>query len=233
MYTLLATPEPLLKQSHHIGMIGDWGERYTRKWYRVRRTRPTVRDWYAGIMSSTTATLVDIDLAAAAIGVQPRYYETIYQARIGIAPDLRLYIRWPTDEYRGALEEPGRAPNPTDVAGANLTAYIGSIDSKDSPIGPKVNYPGASQHSILDDFRFEMFLVRDWAPILRPYPDYFTGAGNSIYVKIILRFLLNMLTIEPIEDQATRDKLEAGQLIYKPVLHYSEYVGRGVATSAA
>lgn len=231
-FNLLATPEPLLKQGHYLGLIGDWGEHYTKQWYRVKRTRVTVRDWSAGIVDAATATIPTVDPSTAALALQPRYYETIYQARIGIAPDLRVYIQWPTTEYQMALEEPNRAPVPTDIAGANLQAYIGYVDSKDSPIAPRTN---SDRSTILDDLRFEFFFVRDWLPVFRVMADYFTGMaaaqGHNRFSKIILRFLVNMMTITPVADTAIRTKLEQGQLIYKPVLHYSELVGRGVTSA--
>ncbi len=54
-YTLLAMPKPLLEQGHYIGMIGDWGEHYNKVWYRIRRVRQTIRDWYGGIMAADAA----------------------------------------------------------------------------------------------------------------------------------------------------------------------------------
>lgn len=232
-FTLLAMPEPLLKQGHVLGMIGDWGEHYQKKWYRIKRTRVTIRDWYAGIMPADATAALEIDPGvtgiASTISLSPRYYETIYQSRIGLSPDWMCYIRWPTDEYRGGLEEPNRAPNPTEDATSPYRSFIGFIDSKDSPIAPLVSF---DKSSALEDMRFEFFFVRDWMPIFHGYPNFFTTA-TSKYVKIIMRFLLNMLTIEPINDPATREKLEAGHMLYKPVLHYSEYVGRGVATPSA
>jgi len=234
-YSLLAVPEPLTKQGHYIGMIGDWGEHYERTWYRVRRVRQTIRDWYHGIMPADAVEPLLLDPGVtgttSTVSLQPRYYETIYQCRIGLSPDWSIYIRWPTDEYRGALEEPNRAPSPTEDATSPYRAFIGFVDSKDSPIAPLVNF---DRSSALDDFRFEFFFVRDWMPQFYCYPNFFTGtlasAGNK-YVKIVLRFLVNMLTLEPVVDAGVRSRLESGALIHKPVLHYSEYVGRGVTAT--
>lgn len=225
-FALLATPEPLLKQGHYIGMLGEWGEHYGKKWYRIRRTRISVRDWYAGIMAAdaSAALLIDpgVTGTTSTISLSPRYYETIYQTRIGLSPDWRCYVRWPTDEYRMALEEPNRAPNPTEDAASPYRGYIGYIDARDSPIAPLVNF---DRSSVLDDLRFEFFFVRDWMPQFYAYPDFFTGSNHK-YVKLILRFLVNMLIIEPVKDENVKQRLEDGTQTYKPVLHYSEYVGR-------
>lgn len=230
-FTLLATPKPLLEQGHFLGMIGDWGEHYSNIWYRIKRTRVSVRDWYAGIMPADASAplLIDVGLTGltSTVSLSPRYYETIIQSRIGLSPDWRCYIRWPTDEYRMGLEEPNRAPNPTEDATSPYRAYIGFIDSHDSPMAPLVNF---DRSSCLDDLRFEFFFVRDWMPYLYAYPNFFTTA-NSKYVKIILRFLANMLTIEKVTDANLVRQLESGQQKYTPVLHYSEYVGRGVTAS--
>ena len=154
-YTLLTTPEPLTKQGHYLGMIGEWGEHYNRVWYRVKRVRQTVRDWYVGIMpaDATAEFLIDpgVTGTTSTVSLSPRYYETIYQCRIGLSPDWRLYIRWPTDQYRGALEEPNRAPVPTEDGASPYRGYIGFIDARDSPLAPLVNF---DKRSVLDDLRF-------------------------------------------------------------------------------
>jgi len=190
---------------------GGWGDKYPSKWYQVTFAMAMLRDWKQGIMPLSpdpdTALLIDPD---ADIHLEPRYYSTIYQARIGISPNWQLYIKWPTNEYRWVLEEPNYAPVPTERTDRG---YIGFCDSTESPI-----------HNVIDPnqaMRFEMFFVRDWMPVYMSYV-------NSIcdYAKIIMRFLLNKLTIKAVTDETIRAKLERKEIPYKPVFHYSVYVAR-------
>jgi len=211
----LATAEPLLKVGHFVGMIppgpGGWGDKYPHKWYQVTFAMPMLRDWRAGYMpaspSPDVAQLIDPD---ADIHLEPRYYSTIYQARIGISPDVLIYTRWPTNEYRMVLEEPGFSPVPTEQTDR---AYIGFVDSTMSPIRNIIDPDQA--------MRFEMFFIRDCMPVYHAYV-------NSIkdYTKIIMRFLLNKCTIRAVEDETIRGKLERKEIPYKPVFHYSVYVAR-------
>lgn len=222
---ILAFPEPLLKEGYYVGMIppgpGGWGDKYPSKWYQVTFTEQILRDYRAGYMpaspSPDVAVTIDPDDD---IGLQPRYYSTIYQCRIGVSPDWLCYIRWPTNEYRGALEEPDYAPVPAEAA-APWRRYIGFIDSKMSPIS-----------SLMPDdpdnrMRFEQFFIRDWMPIYHAYVN-----GIEDYVKLIMRFLVNKCTIEAVTDKAIRDKLDRKEIPYKPVFHYSVYVARaeGITT---
>lgn len=212
----LATAEPLLKVGHYIGMIppgqGGWGDKYPSKWYQVTFAEQLLRDWRAGYMSASAAAAYAID-PDDDIHLQPRYYSTIYQSRIGLSPDWNCYIQWPSQSYRLGLEEPDYNPVPTDVVATTQRRYVGFIDSTQSPI----------KHPIDPDqaMRFEMFFIRDWMPLFYAYP-------NSIvsYVKLIMRFLLNKCTIEAVTDAAVRQKLEKKELPYKPVFHYSVYEAR-------
>lgn len=218
---LLATAEPLLQVGHFVGMIppgeGGWGDKYRSKWYQVTFAEQLLRDWRAGYMPATpspnAAYLIDPDDD---IHLEPRYYSTIYQARIGLSPDWMCYIQWPSQSYRLGLEEPDYNPVPTEKTDR---AYIGFIDSTQSPI----------QHPIDPDqaMRFEMFYVRDWMPVYYAYVNSITE-----YVKLIMRFLLNKCTIQAVTDKVTIDKLERKELPYKPVFHYSVYEARarGITT---
>lgn len=212
---LLTTAEPLLKVGHYVGMIppgpGGWSEKYPHKWYRVTFAMPMLRDWRAGYMPASPdpdrPVTIDPD---ADVGLEPRYYSTIYQARIGISPDWLCYIRWPTNEYRFVLEEPDYAPVPTEGTDRR---YLGFVDAAQSPISD----PNDPDYAM----RFEMFFVRDWMPVFHAYMN-----GIEDYVKLIMRFLINKCTIEPITDEAIRAKLERKEIPYKPVFHYSVYVAR-------
>lgn len=218
MLKILATPEPLLKEGYYVGMIppgeGGWGDKYPSKWYQVTFSEPILRDWRAGYMSASATAALAID-PDADIHLEPRYYSTIYQARIGISPDWNCYIQWPSQSYRLGLEEPNYNPVPTEGTDRR---YIGFIDSTQSPI----------KHLIDPDqaMRFEMFFVRDWMPVFYAYPNSITS-----YVKLIMRFLLNKCTIEAVRDQAIRDKLERKELPYKPVFHYSVYEARAAGVT--
>lgn len=203
---LLTVPEPLLKTGHYVGMIGEWGEKFDKKWYRVNFARQLVRDWRIGYMPAAATAVYNVD-PDATIHLEPRYYTTLYQARIGITPDWFLYIRWPTNEYRMILEHPAYAPVPTETTDRK---YIGFVDWRQSPFSDDP-----------EDLRFEMFFVRDWMPTFDCMP-------NTIldYVKMVARFLINQVTIHPVTDEKVRAKLENMELPYKEVLHYSEYVKR-------
>lgn len=206
-FRLLVTPEPLLRPGHFVGMIGDWGDKFEKKWYRVNFALQTKRDYYYGIMSrsATSALTINPDTGWR---LQPRYYSTLYQCRIGLSPDWLMYIRWPTTAYRGGLEEPAYDPVPTEGAGTTTQRrYIGFVDAKDSPISNK-----------LDDLRFEWIFVRDWMPIFQAYPD-----SVEAYVKLINRVIVNRLRIEPVVSDITRKRLEEGEQVFLPVYHYSEY----------
>lgn len=216
---LLATAEPLLQVGHYVGIIppgpGGWGDKYPSKWYQVVFASQLLRDWRAdsdsvyGYMSAsaTAAYMIDPDNH---IHLQPHYYSTIYQARIGLSPDWMLYIQWPSQAYRLGLEAPNYNPVPTERTDRG---YIGFIDSTQSPI----------RHDIDPDqaMRFEMFFVKDWMPVFYAYPNTITE-----YVKLIMRFLLNKCTILPVTDPAIRLKLEKHEIPYKPVFHYSVYEAR-------
>lgn len=211
--SILATPEPLLKVGHYVGMIppgpGGWGDKYPNKWYQVSYAEAMLRDWNAGILPATPSPDVPLSIDPDDdIHLQPRYYSTIYQARIGVSPDWLCYLRWPTNEYRMPLEEPNYAPVPTE---GTDRAYIGFIDSTISPI----------RHPIDPDqaMRFEMFFIRDWMPEYHAYVN-----GIVDYAKIIMRFLLNKCTIQAVTDETIRGRLERKEIPYKPVFHYSVYV---------
>lgn len=213
---LLAVPEPLLQVGHYVGMIpageGGWGDKYPSKWYRVTFAEQTLRDWRGGYMSASAAAAYLLD-PEDDIHLEPRYYSTIEQARIGISPDWLCYIQWPTQSYRLGLEEPDYNPVPTDVVATTQRRYIGFIDSTQSPI----------VHPLQPELamRFEMFFIKDWMPVFYAYPNSITA-----YVKLIMRFLLNKCTIDAVTDKVIRDKLERGELPYKPVFHYSVYEAR-------
>ena len=212
---LLATAEPLLQVGYYVGMIpageGGWGDKYPSKWYQVTFASQLLRDWRAGYMPLTpspdAALLIDPD---ADIHLEPRYYSTIYQARIGLSPEWDCYIQWPTQSYRLGLEEPNYNPVPTERTDRG---YIGFIDSTQSPICNKIDPDQA--------MRFEMFFVRDWMPVYYAYVNSITP-----YVKLIMRFLINKCTIAAVSDPAIRNKLERHEIPYKPVFHYSVYEGR-------
>lgn len=212
---LLTTAEPLLKVGHYVGMIpagaGGWGDKYPSKWYQITFAMPTLRDWRAGYMPASpdpdTAVTIDPDED---VHLQPRYYSTIYQCRIGISPDWLCYIRWPTNEYRMILEEPDYSPVPNEGTDRR---YLGFIDSEQSPI--------SDPYDPDNKMRFEMFLIRDWMPIYHAYVN-----GIEDYTKLIMRFLVNKCTIRAVTDEATRTKLEKKEIPYKPVFHYSVYVAR-------
>jgi len=213
--SLLTTAEPLLKVGHYVGMIppgpGGWGDKYPSKWYQVTFAEQMLRDWKAGYMPATPSpdTPVSID-PDDDIHLQPRYYSTIYQARIGLSPDWLCYIRWPTNEYRGALEEPNYAPVPTEGTDRR---YIGFIDSSQSPISDR-DHPEYAM-------RFEQFFIRDWMPEYHAYVNSITN-----YAKLIMRFLVNKCSIRAVTDTTIRGKLDRKEIPYKPVFHYSVYVAR-------
>jgi hypothetical protein len=196
---------------------GGWGDKYPSKWYQVTFAEQLLRDWRGGYMpaspSPDEAYLLDPDDN---IHLQPRYYSTIYQARIGLSPDWQLYIQWPSQSYRLGLEEPNYNPVPTERTDRG---YIGFIDSTQSPI----------KHPIDPDqaMRFEMFFVRDWMPVFYAYVNSITD-----YAKLIMRFLVNKCTIQAITDEAIRAKLERKELPYKPVFHYSVYEARAKGVTA-
>lgn len=212
---LLATAEPLLKVGHYVGMIppgeGGWSDKYPSKWYQVTFAEQLLRDWRAGYMPSSPSGSAPYAIDPEDdIHLEPRYYSTIYQARIGLSPDWHCYIQWPSQSYRLGLEEPNYNPVPSE---ATDRRYIGFIDSTQAPIHDPIDPDQA--------MRFEMFFVRDWMPVYYAYP-------NSIlsYVKLIMRFLLNKCTIEAVTDKVIRDKLERKEIPYKPVFHYSVYEAR-------
>lgn len=211
--SLLATAEPLLKVGHFVGMIppgeGGWGDKYPSKWYQVTFAEQMLRDWAAGFLSAGASAAYAID-PDDDIHLQPRYYSTIYQSRIGLSPDWDCYIQWPSQSYRLGLEEPNYNPVPTEMTDRH---YIGFIDSTQSPI----KHPIDPDHAM----RYEMFFVRDWMPVFYAYPNSITD-----YVKLIMRFLLNKCTIEAVTDKQIRDKLERKEIPYKPVFHYSVYEAR-------
>ncbi len=231
-FRLLATPEPLLKPGMFVGMIGDWGDKYVAPmpqsittyfpglaqsisaFYRVTWAEQLLRDYYAGIMpaspSPDTPVVIDPD---ADIGLEPHYYTSLYQSRIGISPDWLCYIRWPSQVYRGALEEPGFFPTPTD---ADLR-YIGFIDSVQSPIFDE-DHPEV-------EMRYEGWFVKDWMPIFHAYCNSITA-----YVKLIMRFQVNHLAIqkiEPSQESALILRMLRREVPWYPVFHYSEYERKG------
>lgn len=212
---LLTTAEPLLKVGHYVGMIppgaGGWGDKYPSKWYQVTFAMPTLRDYMKGYMplAATAAVTIDPDDD---VSLQPRYYSTIYQCRIGLSPDWLAYIRWPTNEYRMVLEEPDMSPVPTEAT-TPFRRWLGFIDSAQSPIADP-NDPDFAM-------RFEMFFIRDWMPIFHAFPN-----GIEDYVKLIMRFMVNKCTIRAVTDETIRGKLERKEIPYKPVFHYSVYVAR-------
>ena len=214
MFQILTTPEPLLKLGYYVGMIGEWGDKYPSKWYQVVFPRYTIRDFYSGIMPSDAAAALEIDPASTTgMGMEPRYYTTIYQVRMGLSPDWGFYLRWPSGEYRMPLEQPGFEPVPTEYTSTEK-GLLGFIDSRQSPITPDAA-----------DLKWEMFYVRDWMPVFYAYPHFVTSA-TSKYVKLITRQVVNMITMQPVRDPETRKRLENLQLPFKPVFHYSEYMKR-------
>lgn len=221
--SLLATAEPLLKVGHYVGMIppgeGGWSDKFPSKWYQVTFAEQLLRDWRAGYMpsspSGSAAFAIDPDDD---IHLEPRYYSTIYQARIGLSPDWNCYIQWPSQSYRLGLEEPDYNPVPSDVTATTQRKFIGFIDSTQSPIRNVIDPDQA--------MRFEMFFVRDWMPVFYAYPNSITD-----YVKLIMRFLINRCTIEPVKEPQIRDKLERKELPYKPVFHYSVYEARAAGVT--
>lgn len=231
-FRLLATPEPLLKPGMYVGMIGDWGDKFVKEmpetitkfypalrdpvsaFYRITWTEQVVRDYYHGIMpkSPSPDTFVTID-PDDDIGLQPRYYSSLYQTRIGISPDWMCYLLWPTSEYRMPLEEPGYSPDPTNTD----KRYIGFIDSVQSPIADE-EHPEVTM-------RFEFWFVRDWMPEFHAYVNSITD-----YVKLIMRFLVNRLSIKYINPTLEANlilRLLRREIPWTPVFHYSEYIRRG------
>jgi len=231
-FRLLATPESLLKPGMFVGMIGDWGDKFVAPmpesitvhfpglaqsiamFYRITWAEQKIRDYYAGIMPASPSPDgpygIDPD---ASIGLEPHYYTSLYQTRIGMSPDWQCYIKWPTQSYRMGLEEPGFYPDPTDTD----KRYIGFIDSVQSPISDE-EHPDV-------EMRFEWWFVKDWMPVFYAYVN-----SMSSYVKLIMRFIVNHLAIQKIDPSKEPNLILAmlrGEVPWYRVFHYSEYERKG------
>lgn len=104
-YRMLVSSEPLLKRKHFMEFIGDWGEHYKERFYQVKFLAQFERAYRKGYLSAAVTTPLTID-PEDDMGFQPRNYDTIYQVRIGINQGWNMYLKWPTGDYRGKLEDP-------------------------------------------------------------------------------------------------------------------------------
>jgi len=104
-FRTLATPEPLLKRGHYIEFIGDWGDKFEKRFYEVKHLIQFERSYRHGYLSDAVTTPLTID-PDADMGFEPTYYDTIYQVRIGLNAGWNMYVEWPTGDYRGKLEDP-------------------------------------------------------------------------------------------------------------------------------
>ncbi len=104
-FRILSTPEPLLKRGHFVEFIGDWGERFGKRFYRVANLIQFERSYRAGYLPAAATVPLAID-PEAGMGFEPVYYDTIYQCRLGLSQGWNMYVQWPTGSYRGKLEDP-------------------------------------------------------------------------------------------------------------------------------
>lgn len=104
-FRTLATPEPLLKRGYFLEFIGDWGEHYKERFYRIKFLAQFERNYRKGYLPLAATTPLVID-PKDDMGFEPKYYDTLYQVRIGINHGWNMYLQWPTGDYRGKLEDP-------------------------------------------------------------------------------------------------------------------------------
>jgi len=318
-FRILATPEPLLKKGHYVNFVGAWGDKYEKRFYQVTHLIQFERSYRKGYLAAavTTPLIIDPDDD---MGFEPVYYDTIYQVRHGISQGWNMYLRWPTGDYRGKLEDPNFITiNPVATDGQKFIGVMtaakpifGTSAGKMTTLedatlteGPTVpydqvlwlnrieisnhvttnvrivgydtftdtdstarsvlifDYPLVAGQTVgvdvekskkvlgllkfqategtpteanpvniwvggelempkLDRF-FEFVYVKDWMP------NFYASVDSLLdYEKIILCCLVNKLKIMAVEDNATRKKLENGDIPSYPLYHYTEYEAKSL-----
>lgn len=130
-FRILTTEEPLLKRGHYVEFIGNWGDKYEKRFYRVTHLIQFERDYRAGYLIATATTPLTVD-PDANIGFEPVYYDTIYQVRHGFPTGINVYLRWPTGDYRGKLEDAAFQINPV---ATDSTKFIGVLSAAKPAFG--------------------------------------------------------------------------------------------------
>ena len=201
----LLVQERLLKAGDLLRFDGPWGEPYTNKLFRVTRAEVTQRVRLIALSPPTRQHVVDID----AVGLNPEHSLFAYEVRIGVGQGLvKLYARWPTNDFTRQLQDPNFQTNPAD---ADLK-LIGFSDHVSSPV---------------EDPRFRWFWVKDQLPSFVALAD----AGSlavPMYQKVRLRFIVNVLGLVEEKDSQTLQKVQTGELFVSAAQHY-ELQGRRAA----
>ena len=118
---------------------------------------------------------------------------------------VRVYARWPTNDFTRQLQDPNFQINPAD----DDLKLIGFSDHVSSPF---------------EDPRFRWFWVKDQLPSFLALADSGTLAV-PMYQKVRLRFIVNILGLVEETDSQTLQKVQSGELFVSTAQHY-ELLGR-------
>ncbi|MFH1486483.1 MAG: hypothetical protein ABIH46_10455 [Chloroflexota bacterium] len=147
-FRILATAEPLLKKGHYVNFIGHWGDKYEKRFYQITHLIQFERDYRAGYLPAAATSPYSIN-PNSDMGFEPVYYDTIYQVRIGISQGWNMYLRWPTGDYRGKLEDPDFVTiNPVATDGQK---YIGVMSAAKPIFGTSAGVMTTLEDATLTD----------------------------------------------------------------------------------
>lgn len=205
-FELLAVPERLLKRGDFAYFDGEWPKDWANRYFRVARTRQTVRDYAVPIqagagrygMAPQQSIILNVETN---LGLNPYYEKWFFQVRIGLNEGLyHVYPRWPSTEYGMSLQDPGFGIAPTDPD----RRYIGFLDMdasrKDQPL-------------------FQFLWVKDTLPSFEVYTD--GDATIPVYEKPVLRFLANMCLAQEVTEADALKALLSGTIPYFGAEHWS------------
>jgi hypothetical protein len=198
----LLVQERLLKAGDLLRFDGPWGDPYTNKLFRVTRAEVTQRVRLIALSAPTRQHVVDIDT----IGLNPEHSLFAYEVRIGVGQGLvKLYARWPTNDFTRQLQDPNFQVNPAD-ADLKLIGFSDHVSS------------------LYEDPRFRWFWVKDQLPSFVALAD--SGSlAVPMYQKVKLRFIVNILGLVEEKDSQTLQKVQSGELFVSAAQHY-ELLGR-------
>jgi hypothetical protein len=201
----LLVQERLLKAGDLVLFQGQWGEPYANQLFRVTAAENTQRVRQVALSAPQVQTVIDID----DIGLNPEHALWAYEVRIGISKSLvKLYSRWPTNDFTRQIQDPNFSVNPTDPD----LRLIGYTDHISSPF---------------HDPRFRWFWIKDQLPSFVALAD--SGpAAAGMYQKVLLRFIINVLGLQEETDQSVIDRVQTGELFVSTAQHY-ELIGRRAA----
>ena len=120
---------------------------------------------------------------------------------------VKLYARWPSNDFTRQLQDPNFTINPAD---ADLK-LIGFSDHISTPI---------------EDPRFRWIWVKDQLPSFIVRADSApTGSTTGPFQKAVIRFLVNILGLTEETDQQVLSKVQSGELFVTSAQHY-DLIGR-------